>query len=254
MPLQSVRLFDPDPMKVRSMKGLDLVTAFNDSLIPFANGLEPAPSPLDDPVVDLDGEDALARQRREQATQSDIEYLALKRQEDDAFLARRDARSQDSVDTSNSESSYATTSGGEELPYDGPKDFVGMVKEFEGFSGKAFGDYKQTSIGYGTKARKGETSISKEEADRRLESELAMHRKRVLDHAQTHGYKFSENQINALTSFDFNTGRLEALTGNGSRPPEVIADRITRYNKAGGKVLPGLVKRRKAELALFTQP
>lgn len=129
-----------------------------------------------------------------------------------------------------------------------------FVREFEGFSPKAYSDYKQTSIGYGTRARPGETRITREEAERRLASELSASRQRVLRHAEKHNYQFTEKQLDALTSFDYNTGRLEQLTAKGTRTPEVIAKQMLLYNKAGGKVLPGLVRRRKAESSLFLSP
>lgn len=129
-----------------------------------------------------------------------------------------------------------------------------FVKEFEGYNPKAFNDYKQISIGYGTRARPGEKVISREEAERRLAAELGSSRQRVERHVQKHGYQLSEKQLDALTSFDYNTGRLEQLTAKGTRTPEVIAKQMLLYNKAGGKVLPGLVRRRKAESSLFQSP
>ena len=48
-------------------------------------------------------------------------------------------------------------------------------------------------------------------------------------------------------------GNLNQLTENGKRDKETIAKKILEYNKAGGKVLPGLVNRRKAEYNLFVE-
>lgn len=132
-----------------------------------------------------------------------------------------------------------------------PKNLLGFVKEFEGFNPNAYGDYKQTSIGYGTRARPGETMISRDEAERRLSAELASSRQRVLRHAEQYGYEFNQNQLDALTSFDYNTGRLEQLTAKGTRTPDIIARQMLLYNKAGGKTLSGLDRRRKAESSLF---
>lgn len=133
---------------------------------------------------------------------------------------------------------------------------VDMIKQFEaggapkGFHEKAYWDYGQWSIGYGTKAKPGEV-IDKAEAERRLANELASHRSRVMAHAEKHGYQFTPHQIDALTSFDYNTGSLEQLTANGTRKPEEIASKMLAYVKADGKTLKGLVNRRKAESNLF---
>jgi GH24 family phage-related lysozyme (muramidase) len=131
------------------------------------------------------------------------------------------------------------------------QDLVSLVKNFEGFSPKPYGDHGQTSIGYGTRSKDGDTNIDENTATIRLNDELAMHRDRVIAHASKAGYQFSPNQIDALTSFDYNTGSLEQLTGGGARTTEQIADAMLLYNKASGKTLPGLENRRKTERDIF---
>jgi len=128
-----------------------------------------------------------------------------------------------------------------------------FVKRFEGFNPDAYDDYGQTSIGYGTRARPGERSISPLIAEQRLEEELGTHRQRVQALNLSAGYEFSDNQIDALTSFDYNTGSLEQLTDNGTRDIATIGQKINLYNKAGGKELRGLTRRRQAESLLFTR-
>lgn len=133
------------------------------------------------------------------------------------------------------------------------KDLLSFVKGFEGFNQSAYDDYGQVSIGYGTRARKGETSISREDAESRLNEEIAMHRRRVENLNTRAGYNWTPNQLDALTSFDYNTGRLEQLTANGTRDQATIAQKLPLYNKAGGKELRGLTRRRQAETRLFLQ-
>lgn len=128
---------------------------------------------------------------------------------------------------------------------------VEMVKGFEGFSPTPYGDFKQNSIGYGTRAQKGDTRISEAEAEARLVQELSEARDEVILESGRVGLPLSEAQIDALTSFHYNTGSIKTLLKGGDRSPEEIADAINLYNKAGGKVLPGLVKRRAKESALF---
>lgn len=64
-------------------------------------------------------------------------------------------------------------------------------------------------------------------------------------------YKFNQNQFDALVSFAYNIGSIDGLTANGTRTIAQISSKILAYDKAGGKVLPGLTRRRKAEKALF---
>lgn len=60
-----------------------------------------------------------------------------------------------------------------------------------------------------------------------------------------------QEQFDALTSFCYNCGKgnLEKLVCG--RSADVVADKLLVYNKGGGKVLPGLVRRRQEERALF---
>jgi GH24 family phage-related lysozyme (muramidase) len=119
---------------------------------------------------------------------------------------------------------------------------------------KAFWDYKQWSIGYGTKASGPDEVITEEEADKRLREELQKSQNAVISHAKKHNYNFNQNQIDALTSFAYNLGPgiLKQLTADGTRSVEEIAQKIPEYNKAGGKVNVGLQQRRAADFAMFT--
>ena len=130
-----------------------------------------------------------------------------------------------------------------------------FVKQFEqdgdaGWTPQAYWDSKQWSIGYGTRSREGET-ITHAEANKRLESELAQSRARVEAANSKLGLKLTENEADALTSFDYNTGALGTLLANGSRSKAEIAAAMPLYRNAGGQRLPGMGKRRAAEQALF---
>lgn len=69
--------------------------------------------------------------------------------------------------------------------------------------------------------------------------------------------QLNENQIGALTSFAFNVGAgnlkkstlLKKVNTNPNDP--TIRDEFMRWNKAGGKVLNGLTKRRNEEADLY---
>lgn len=134
-----------------------------------------------------------------------------------------------------------------------PLDFV---KKLEGWNPQAYGDYKQTSIGFGTRARFPGEVIDETEGERRLASELTEHARRVDEAAQRYGVNLTPFQRDALISFDFNTGQGPAVME--SREPGAIAERMSLYNKVteGGRkvVNKGLVNRRKAEIQHFMQP
>jgi GH24 family phage-related lysozyme (muramidase) len=70
--------------------------------------------------------------------------------------------------------------------------------------------------------------------------------------------KLNENQYGALVSWAFNEGcgaaegsTLISRLNNGEDPDTVAAQELPKWVLAGGQVLPGLVNRRNAEIALF---
>lgn len=137
-------------------------------------------------------------------------------------------------------------------------DIVDFIAGFEGFREKAYDDYGQLTIGFGTPASNKNQTITREAAKKELSKQVMKFRTIVLEAKEEFGYDWSENQIDALTSFAFNNGPRglrQLLTGGeeGARGDDIISEKMLEYNKAGGKVLPGLTKRRQAEADLFTQ-
>jgi GH24 family phage-related lysozyme (muramidase) len=69
--------------------------------------------------------------------------------------------------------------------------------------------------------------------------------------------ELTQNQFDALCSFQFNTGLLKTSTLlkklNAGNEAAVPAE-LMRFTKSKGKELAGLVRRRKAEVALWNQP
>lgn len=128
---------------------------------------------------------------------------------------------------------------------------VDAVKEMETFIPEAYGDYKQTSVGYGTRAKSDGEVLTQEEADARLREELTMHAGRIDTAAQKAGLKLTDNQRNALISFDFNTGSGAYLLETSAGDLSEVKRRLKLYTKAGGEELKGLVNRRKREAAMF---
>lgn len=71
------------------------------------------------------------------------------------------------------------------------------------------------------------------------------------DYVTGTGLTLTQNQFDALVSFAFNCGPGNLKKLVAGRDYQQIADAILLYNKGGGKVLPGLVRRRKWEHDLF---
>jgi lysozyme len=126
---------------------------------------------------------------------------------------------------------------------------ISMIKGFEGFKAKAYDDYGQISVGYGTRARSSSETISKAEAEKRLDAEVAK-AERLVD-------RFSKDLPPgvrlALTSLTYNAGSkwMQSGLGKAIKAGDYARARelFLQYNKANGKVLPGLVKRRQQEVA-----
>lgn len=128
---------------------------------------------------------------------------------------------------------------------------INLIKEFEGCRLKTYKDAVGVpTIGYGhTKGVKMGQTITQAEADKMLLDDIDIYYKNVMKYDSV--YHWNQNQIDALTSFAFNIGSIDQLCQNGKRTIDEIESHITAYNKAGGKVLEGLTRRRKAEKELF---
>ena len=132
-----------------------------------------------------------------------------------------------------------------------------LIKSFEGCRLEAYLDAVNVpTIGYGTTKINGKpvklgTVITQEQAEEYLRKDVEKYEKAVMKYDDT--YHFTENQFSALVSFAYNIGSIDQLTAKGTRTIEQISNKILAYNKAGGKVLKGLVRRREAEKALFDE-
>ena len=108
------------------------------------------------------------------------------------------------------------------------------------------------TIGYGhTNSVVAGMTITQEQADDFLRSDVANAEKYVNQYDTI--YHFTQGQYDALVSFTYNcgVGNLKKLVNGGQRTISEISNAIPNYNKGGGKVLNGLVKRRKDEKAMF---
>ncbi|MBN9601808.1 MAG: lysozyme [Afipia felis] len=128
---------------------------------------------------------------------------------------------------------------------------IDAVKGFEGFSPTASWDYKQYSNGYGTKTEDPGEKIDEATATQRLTAGLDGAAKAV-DGVNPN---LPQGVRNALISLTYNAGPgwINAGLGDAVRAGDYAAakDKFLQYNKAGGKVNPGLVSRRAQESAWF---
>lgn len=132
---------------------------------------------------------------------------------------------------------------------------LSLIKKFEGCELEA---YKCAAgvwtIGYGsTKGVKSEDTITQEEADQLLLHEMAEYEGYVNDMVKV---DLNQNQFDSLVSWVFNLGPSNLssstlLTRINNKDWKDVPNQIKRWNKAGGKTLQGLIRRRDAEALLF---
>ncbi len=141
---------------------------------------------------------------------------------------------------------------------------IAMIKDFEGFTQYAQWDYAQWSIGYGTGVDRDAypNGITEAEADRLLREVVLVFEKYVNNFLNKYSISVTQNQYDALVSFTYNMGnvwsnssevtiRTYLINGITNYTPEEITAAFRLWCKAGGQVLPGLLRRRQVEAELF---
>lgn len=129
---------------------------------------------------------------------------------------------------------------------------IDLIKRFEGCrlsAYKAVPTEQFYTIGYGHYGADvvPNMTITQAAADALLVKDLERFEYQVNDT----GLSLNQNQFDALVSFTYNCGGRNLLQLVKNRSMDQIADALLLYNKAGGKVLEGLTRRRKAERELF---
>lgn len=134
---------------------------------------------------------------------------------------------------------------------------INLIKSFEGcrlHAYKCSPSERFYTIGYGHYGSDVSKNmvISQEKAERLLEQDC----NKFVNHVNGYmnKYNFNQNQFDALVSFAYNIGNINQLTKNGTRTIKEISLKIPEYCKANGKILNGLVVRRKKEKLLFDTP
>lgn len=142
---------------------------------------------------------------------------------------------------------------------------VQLIKDFEGFVPKWYRDPVGVwTIGYGHTDSAGSPKhatsanmvLSEAEGTAILQRDLGQYEAAVDRLVKV---PLNENQYAALVSFTYNLGAgnlgsSTLLRKLNAGDYEGAANEFARWNKAGGKVLNGLVRRRAAEKALFVKP
>lgn len=133
---------------------------------------------------------------------------------------------------------------------------IDLIKSFEGLELKAYKDSVGVlTVGWGSTGSHviAGMTITKEQAEQLLKKDLERFEKGVSDLVKV---KLNQNQFDALVSFSFNLGlsnlksstllrKLNASDYSGA------SKEFERWNRASGKVLNGLTRRRIAERDLF---
>ena len=132
---------------------------------------------------------------------------------------------------------------------------IDLIKKYEGFRAKAYKcPADKWTIGYGhTLNVKSTDVITLDEAESFLRQDVEFAEKEV----NRHNLNINQNQFDALVSFVFNLGvgnfarstLLRKIKSNANDP--TIRKEFERWVYAGGKVLNGLVRRRKEEADLY---
>lgn len=130
-----------------------------------------------------------------------------------------------------------------------------LIKDFESLRLAAYlCPANVWTIGYGhTKGVKRGDVINESIAERYLRTDLVQFEKDV---NQLVKVPLTQGQYDALVSFAFNCGSRALSTSTllrklNSGDYEGAANEFKRWNKSGGKVLPGLTRRREMERRLF---
>ena len=132
-----------------------------------------------------------------------------------------------------------------------------LIEQFEGFSDKPYRDPVGVwTIGFGSTKGVGPGSphVTRAQAEARLMREVDAEYGAAINAL---GLPLNQNQFDALVSFVYNVGPggVAPSTGVGralrARDWNAAADRLLQWDKAGGRRLLGLTRRRQAERALF---
>ncbi|WP_198079719.1 lysozyme [Acinetobacter calcoaceticus] len=137
---------------------------------------------------------------------------------------------------------------------------LNLIKDFEGKRLNAYDDGVGVwTIGYGTikypngvRVKKGDT-CTEQQAELYLRNDMLKFEAAINKLVKV---PITQNQFDALASFTYNLGETNLANSTllkklNKGEYQAAADQFLVWNKAGSKVMKGLVRRREAERALF---
>ena len=138
---------------------------------------------------------------------------------------------------------------------------VSLIKTFEGFRAKPYRcpagiptiGYGATFYPDGRKVSLNDPAITEARATELLRDMLGGFERGVLRQVKV---ELAQHEFDALVSFAYNVGS-EALAGStllkrlNANDKKGAADQFLRWNRADGRVMSGLTRRREAERAMF---
>ena len=143
---------------------------------------------------------------------------------------------------------------------------VDIIKKWEGFREKPYYDYKQYTVGYGTRVPDGKleeyqaNGISREEAEQLLVEHLQKHCNEVNKFIDKYGLTFTQGMFDALVSLCFNCGGSWLNNSEPSTLKTAIVEgwegtdllfAFGQWSTAGGETVPALIRRRLAEARMY---
>ena len=141
---------------------------------------------------------------------------------------------------------------------------IDLLKKFEGFAEKPYWDYKQWTVGYGTRVPDGNLEryqtegIHQAEAEQLLATTLADMGKSINSFIDKFGLQITQNQFDAMLSMSFNCGT-NWIYGTGFFRTAIIEGwtgsdfmfSIGQWSSAGGATQTGLIRRRLSEANMY---
>lgn len=139
---------------------------------------------------------------------------------------------------------------------------ISFIKSFEGFSPTVYNDMVGVpTLGYGMTGSeiKGLTSVTEAKATEMLiELVNRKYAKPIVDDLASRNVALNQYQLDALVSMAYNVGIHGLLSSTlysnvckGIRDSATITSNFLMWNKAGGRVVAGLTRRRQEEAKMF---
>ena len=148
--------------------------------------------------------------------------------------------------------------GKEYQSMDASQEIIDVIKDFEGFSSKAYWDNNQWSVGYGTRCDNGNVTVTRAEAERLLLKMLNNDFEPVVNNfCKKNGKQPTQQQFDALLDLTYNAG---GSWSTGSAVPNVVLNPTSAldivkgfgaWSRSGGKVSYVHVNRRIREALIY---